>query len=94
MMITPECGVKIPIDDTTTPDQLVDQIAKVMRDWHDHPEKLAQMSEAAKRQGLTFTPQSKGDLYRAHHARVLSALRSAPAMEPQMVPDGRRVRLS
>lgn len=90
MMITPECGVKIPIDDTTSPDQLVDQIASVMRDWYDHPEKLVRMSDAAQRQGLLFTPQAKGDTYRAHHARVLNALREASAIQIGRIQDDAR----
>jgi glycosyltransferase involved in cell wall biosynthesis len=76
MLVTHECGAKRAIDDSTTPDQVIDWLAGVMRDWHDHPEKLIPMSKAAAERGQQFTPQAKSELYRAHHQRVLRSLRN------------------
>jgi glycosyltransferase involved in cell wall biosynthesis len=81
MLVGDDCGVKLPIDDNTTPDELVDALAKVMRDWHDHPEQLAPMSAAAKLRGEEFTPEAKGRQYRAFHQRVLRDLRAREASQ-------------
>ncbi len=82
MMVTPDCGVKIPINDRTTADELVDQLASVMRDWYEHPDKLAALGEAARHRGQMFTADAKSSQYREHHRQVLRMLR-AEAATPQ-----------
>ncbi len=82
MLVTDECGKKIPIDDNTTPEQLVDAIAEVMRDWYEHPEKLAALGTSATQRGLQYTPEAKGDEYRSHHHRVLRMVKQNEGARP------------
>jgi len=82
MLVTDACGKKLPIDDNTTPEQLIDAIATVMRDWYDNRAQLVPMGIAARARGLQFTADAKGSEYRSHHHRVLRMLR---APEPRAV---------
>jgi glycosyltransferase involved in cell wall biosynthesis len=76
MLVAEGTGHKIPMTPDMTPEKLVDELAAVMKDWHDHPEKLAAMSAAATRRGLEFTPEAKGKSYRAFHETALRIVRA------------------
>ncbi|MBC7785204.1 MAG: glycosyltransferase [Burkholderiales bacterium] len=86
MIVTNECGTKIPIDDNTTPEQIVDRIALAMRDWYEHPEKVAAMGEAAKRRAEIFSTAAKGEQYRAFHRSVIRQLAGRAASNAVATP--------
>ena len=71
MLVLPECGHLIPVTELTTPDQIVDDLAAVMRQWHADPALLATKAEAAKVRGLAFQPESRGAILRATHERAI-----------------------
>ncbi len=75
MLVTPECGHLIPINEETTPDAVVDALAKVMREWYENPELLAAKSHGAAERGRTFAPAARGAEYREQHRRVLKRVR-------------------
>ena len=76
MLITPECGHLIPINDDTTPQKIVDDLAAVMTQWHADPALLAAKSAAAVERGRTFLPESRGAVLRDTHERALRSLRA------------------
>lgn len=78
MMVDESCGVKLPIDDSTTPAQLIDQLAAVMKDWYENRAQLAPMGQAAIGRAHEFTAEAKGVLYRSLHHRVLHEMHHAP----------------
>lgn len=75
ILVTPECGHLIPIDDTTTGEMIVDELAKVMVQWHADPNLVAAKSEAAKIRGQAFLPESRGVVLRATYERALRRVR-------------------
>ena len=77
MLVSPECGIKLPIDDTTTPEQMIDRIAAAMREMYFNRQQLSAMGQAAQRQAEQFSPQAKGALYRQLHERVLRERRAS-----------------
>lgn len=79
MLVTPECGHLIPISNDTSPDDIVDALAKVMREWYENPDLVAAKGRAAAERGKSFSPAAKGAVYREQHQRVLRQLRGASA---------------
>lgn len=79
MLVTPECGHLIPVNDETSPDELVEALAKVMRQWYDDRGLVAAKGRAAAERGKSFSPAAKGALYREQHQRVLRQIRSVKA---------------
>ena len=71
MLVTSASGHLIPIHEASSPDDLVDELAKVMRQWHDDHALVAAKSRAAAERGRSFSPSVKGETYRAQHLRVL-----------------------
>ncbi len=77
MIVTNECGTKIPIDDNTTAEQIVDRIAEVMKKYYNNPELVAQHGENAKAHAGTFSGDAKGKVYRECHEMVLAMLKKS-----------------
>jgi glycosyltransferase involved in cell wall biosynthesis len=87
MLVTGECGHLIPINDSTTPESLVDELARVMRQWRNDPALVAAKGEAARQRGQAFLPESRGIIMRATHERALRNARQrnskrTPALLP------------
>ncbi|MGC4031589.1 MAG: hypothetical protein QM754_07630 [Tepidisphaeraceae bacterium] len=61
----------IPIHDHSTPQELIDALAQVMREWHANPAMVAAKSEAAKVRGRELLPDNRGTLIRAMHDRAM-----------------------
>jgi glycosyltransferase involved in cell wall biosynthesis len=77
MLVTPECGHLIAMHDTTTREDVIDELCNVMRQWHNDPALIARKGAAAAERAKTFSPQIKGELYRQQHQRVLAMLKPA-----------------
>lgn len=88
MLVTPECGHLIPIDDTTTPQRIVDELAVVMKQWHADPALLAAKGEAARERGRAFLPEARGIVIRSAHERAMrhARQRTANAVRPMVPP--------
>ena len=76
LIVTPESGHLLTIDATTTPQDVIDELAAVMRRWASDPELVAAKGRAAAERGKLFEPLARGEAYRAQHQRVLRDVRA------------------
>jgi len=76
MLVTPESGHLIPMNDNTRPEDIIDELADVMKQWHDDPTLLARKGQAAIERAQSFSPAAKGQEYRRLHRKVLEMLRN------------------
>jgi len=74
LIVSSESGHLLRIDDNTSPQDVIDELAGVMKQWYEDPQLLAAKGRAAAERGKMFEPATRGAAYRAYHTRVLSRL--------------------
>lgn len=81
LIVTPGCGYKIPISDSSDPDQVVNDLAQTYRSAYEHRAELEAMAPACIARGEQFTPTGRGKTYRAIYDRVLAEMNHAEVEE-------------
>jgi glycosyltransferase involved in cell wall biosynthesis len=83
LMVGDGCGHRLTIGDDVTPEQSVDELARVLRQWHDRPELLDAMAANAIRHSEKFTHAARGDWFRALYASLLATPAKALPAQPE-----------
>jgi glycosyltransferase involved in cell wall biosynthesis len=92
LLVDDSCGHKVPMDALATPDRVVDEMARVLRQWHDDPTLRERLGRAAMSRAEQFTPTGRTAIFRAIYAGLMEADR--PTTMPQLSPSayaGKRV---
>jgi glycosyltransferase involved in cell wall biosynthesis len=71
LMVRPECGFLLEINDQTTPEQVVDQMAAVFQRVHDDPGVLIPLGQQAIEHSKQFSHAHRGQWFRALYARLM-----------------------
>lgn len=72
LMVGDGCGHRLRIGDDVTPEDAVNELASVLRRWHDRPEILAEMAPRAIQHSESFTHRARGDWFRSLYASLLA----------------------
>lgn len=73
LMVDETCGHLVKIDDNTTPEEVVDEMARVLREWYADREQMKRLGEAGRRRCQQFSIAARGEQNRAFHRLVLDA---------------------
>ncbi|HQY88387.1 MAG TPA: glycosyltransferase [Tepidisphaeraceae bacterium] len=73
LMVDSACGHKVKIDDSTTPEEIIDEMARVLRDWYANPELIKKLGEAGAQRCQQFSISARGEQNRAFHRLVLES---------------------
>jgi glycosyltransferase involved in cell wall biosynthesis len=82
LMVGEGCGHRLRIGDDVTPDSAVNELASVLRRWHDRPELLEEMAPRAIRHSEQFTHAARGDWFRSLYSALL-AKPATPSASPK-----------
>ena len=80
LIVSKESGHLLHIDNDTSPQDIIDELAGVMKQWYENPQLVAAKGRAAAERARMFEPASRGAAYRAYHTRVLSRVREGSAV--------------
>ncbi|MFT3786194.1 MAG: glycosyltransferase [Tepidisphaeraceae bacterium] len=89
LMVGEGCGHRLKIDDTVTPEQAVDEMAGVLRTWHDNRGLLTAMAPACIAHAQTFSHRARGDWFRKLYANLSRPPRSRPPVGSALPPPRR-----
>ena len=82
LLVDESCGHKVPMGKTATPETVVDEMARVLRQWHDDPALRDRLGAAGIVRAEQFTPAGRTAIFRAMYARLMEAGRTAAAPVP------------
>jgi glycosyltransferase involved in cell wall biosynthesis len=73
LLVNESCGHKVPMDKAATPERVVDEMARVLRHWHDDPVLRERLGSAGVARAEQFTPAGRTAIFRAMYARLMDA---------------------
>jgi glycosyltransferase involved in cell wall biosynthesis len=82
LLVDDSSGHKVPMDANATPDRIVDEMARLLRQWHDDAALRERLGRAAMTRAEQFTPAGRTAIFRAMYGRLMEAARVAAARLP------------
>lgn len=77
LLVDDSCGHKARIDASATPERVIDELARVLREWHDNPALRARLGGAGMERAKQFTPAGRAATFRAMYGHLTEEARSA-----------------
>ena len=73
LMVDETCGHKVKIDDNTSPEDVIDEMARVLREWYANPDLRQKLGEAGRHRCQQFSVAARGQQNRAFHQLVMES---------------------
>lgn len=77
LLIDETCGHKVPMDAGATPERVVDEMARVLRQWHDDAALRMRLGRAGMARAGQFTAAGRAAIFQAMHERLVEEARVA-----------------